>query len=137
MHVLINDPNTKSAIQDKFGDTVLHFAARDGQQDVCDLLLKQNSRLVMIKNQEGKTAMNYAQDYLQTQVVALLRTHDATAGHIDRDASLRALAKELMDEPANWKNSIFKPTLHKIPVFGDGRRMCHEDLIIEQTRLLD
>ena len=48
--------------QDKFGDTALHFAARDGQQDVCEFLLKRNRRLAKIKNQEGKTALNYAND---------------------------------------------------------------------------
>jgi len=36
--------------QDKFGDTALHFASRDGQLEVCEVLIKKLKRLLKIKN---------------------------------------------------------------------------------------
>jgi len=37
--------------QDKFGDTALHFAAREGYVDICDYLLRKEKGLLKIKNQ--------------------------------------------------------------------------------------
>jgi len=39
---------------------VLHFAARDGQLEICDFLMKKNKKIARIKNQEGKTPLSYA-----------------------------------------------------------------------------
>lgn len=68
MNILAKDPRINLEHQDKFGDTVLHFAARDGQLEVCDFLMKKNKKLARIKNQEGKTALSYAIDNAQTAV---------------------------------------------------------------------
>lgn len=36
--------------QDKFGDSALHFAAREGQLEICDYLLRKGAKLAQIKN---------------------------------------------------------------------------------------
>mmetsp|Transcript_32892 Transcript_32892/g.50295 ORF Transcript_32892/g.50295 Transcript_32892/m.50295 type:complete len:81 (+) Transcript_32892:405-647(+) len=60
--MLAKEKDIKIDHQDKFGDTALHFAARDGQLDVTDFLIRKHKRLVKIKNQEGKTPLSYALD---------------------------------------------------------------------------
>lgn len=62
VNILAKDQRTNLEHQDKFGDTVLHFAARDGQLEITDFLMKRNKKLCKIKNQEGKTALSYAVD---------------------------------------------------------------------------
>lgn len=62
MNILAKDTRTNIEHQDKFGDTVLHFAARDGQLEICDFIMRKNKRVARIKNQEGKTALSYAID---------------------------------------------------------------------------
>jgi ankyrin repeat protein len=59
--------------QDKFGDTALHFAARDGQTEICEFLIKKHKRLVKIKNQEGKTPLTYALDNAQSTCASIIR----------------------------------------------------------------
>ena len=62
MYRLCKEKDNKLDHQDKFGDTALHFAARDGQSEICEFLIKKNKRLVKFKNQEGKTPLSYAND---------------------------------------------------------------------------
>lgn len=50
LHRLCKDKETKVDAQDKFGDTALHFAARDGHQEVCEVLLRRNKKLAKIQN---------------------------------------------------------------------------------------
>ena len=69
LHILVSDKRCKADAQDKFGDTALHFACRDGQFEICNYLLRKSRRLVRIKNQEGKTPLTYAIDNGQTAVV--------------------------------------------------------------------
>ena len=59
--------------QDKFGDTVLHFACRDGQEQITDYFIKKHKRLVKIKNQEGKTPMSYAMENGHLDCIGILR----------------------------------------------------------------
>lgn len=47
---ICKEKDNKIDHQDKFGDTALHFAARDGQTEVCEYLIKKHKRLVKIKN---------------------------------------------------------------------------------------
>ena len=47
---ICREKDTKIDHQDKFGDTPLHFAARDGHQEICEYLIKRNRRMVKIKN---------------------------------------------------------------------------------------
>lgn len=50
VNILAKDPRTFLEHQDRFGDTVLHFAARDGQLEITDYLMKKNKKLARIKN---------------------------------------------------------------------------------------
>ncbi|CAG9314238.1 unnamed protein product [Blepharisma stoltei] len=52
--------------QDKFGDTALHFAAREGNEAICVILLRKARNVVNIANDNNQTALSYAleQGYL-------------------------------------------------------------------------
>ena len=82
--LLCKEKETKVDHQDKFGDTALHFAARDGQVEVCDFLIKKYKRLVKIKNQEGKTPLSYALDNAQSGCAQCIRSYEGEATYADR-----------------------------------------------------
>ena len=50
LNILASDKRCKVDHQDKFGDTAMHVACRDGQFDILLYLLKKNSRLKKVKN---------------------------------------------------------------------------------------
>ena len=50
LHLLYNHSLTKVDIADKFGDTIMHFAARDGQIDALQLILEKTHKLITRKN---------------------------------------------------------------------------------------
>jgi len=45
VNVLCKEKSLEIDHQDKFGDTALHFAAREGQLEICDYLLRWNAKL--------------------------------------------------------------------------------------------
>lgn len=48
---LIHDKRTVFDWQDKFGDTILHIAAREGMDNFLRVILDHSERIVRIKNQ--------------------------------------------------------------------------------------
>ena len=59
--LLVDFKQTKVDQTDKFGDNIMHFAARDGQYEVIEYLIaKFGKRLFRVKNQEGKTPLSLA-----------------------------------------------------------------------------
>lgn len=63
VYMFTRDKEVKIDHCDRFGDTVLHHAARDGYEQICELLCRKNKRLMKIKNRMGKTALVYAKEY--------------------------------------------------------------------------
>ena len=62
LHTLYADRRTKPDLVDKFGDTILHFAARDGQLEALEYILNKTKKLMTRVNQEGKTPLKYAME---------------------------------------------------------------------------
>ena len=60
LHTLYQDKRTKVDLADKFGDTIMHFAARDGQLEILEYILEKTRKLISRTNQEGKTPLRYA-----------------------------------------------------------------------------
>lgn len=60
MALICSDKETVAEHKDKFENTAMHFAARDGYPDICSFLMKKYPRLVKMKNQEGKSPLSYA-----------------------------------------------------------------------------
>lgn len=96
----------------------MHFAARDGQLEVCDYLMKKNKKLARIRNQEGKNALSYALDNAQSAVAQCLRNYDAQATYSDRQQMIQELATKMMNEFPDYKKSIVKHVPTKITLFG-------------------
>lgn len=48
----------------------------------------------------------------------MLKERDAEATYEDRTKCVQELAKKLMNEPADYKKSVFKHTASKIEVYG-------------------
>ena len=63
----------------------------------------------------------------------VLRQYDAEAAPINRDKLLADLVKKLVDEPADYKKSIFKHNAEKVKVFSTVK-ISRQDLINEQAR---
>ena len=64
---------------DKFGDTIMHVAARDGQLEIIEYLLEntKTKKLMSRENQEGKTPLKLATENGHGAVKMLLRNYDA------------------------------------------------------------
>jgi len=67
---LLSSCNLNPNVQDYNGDTALHDAARFGHAKCVELLLVGTDRT--LRNKEGKTALEVAQQYAQDQMVVLL-----------------------------------------------------------------
>lgn len=50
LHTLLQDKRTKFDKRDKFDDTILHFAARDGQLEIIEYILDKSRKLINYKN---------------------------------------------------------------------------------------
>merc|ERR1711871_939050 len=68
---LVSDLGANTDVQDVEGDTVLHDAARFGHLG-CITLLVESGADTTLKNKKGQTAEAVAQEYSQTEAVALL-----------------------------------------------------------------
>ena len=55
--LLLNDKRTRFDHTDKFGETILHYAARDGNVEIIKMILAQTERIARMKNQMGQTAL--------------------------------------------------------------------------------
>ena len=93
---------------DKFGNSVLHFATRDGHVDICEYLIKKYTRLVKMRNQEGKTPLSYAHDNNHSTIAAMIKNHGGEAMYAERNKKVRELAERLMGEFPDHNKSIFK-----------------------------
>lgn len=119
LEILCSDGRCKADKTDKFGDTLMHLAARDGQDEIVTYLIGQYGRkLTKCKNQEGKTPLTLAIDNSQTKCIQVLRNFDATALAGDRSKLIADLAKKLIEEPADYRKSIFKHQPAKIETHG-------------------
>jgi len=67
---LVSEANVNPNVQDVSGDTALHDAARFGHVACVNLLLPGTD--LSIRNKEGKTALEVAEQYQQPKIVALL-----------------------------------------------------------------
>ncbi|KAK2148618.1 hypothetical protein LSH36_488g00005 [Paralvinella palmiformis] len=67
------DPNVK----DNFGETSLHYAARDGAINLLRVLLKSNKIFVDVKNKEGLTPLHIASKNRNLKVTDILLQHGA------------------------------------------------------------
>ena len=106
LHTLYRDKRTKLDHSDKFGDTILHFAARDGQLEVLEYILEQSTKLINRENQEGKTPLHLAQEYGHSTCAQLLRDYNAQDKCGNRKLLIKALAEQLVNEPADFKRSL-------------------------------
>lgn len=50
LHYLYQDKRTKTDLIDKFGDTILHFAARDGQLEIIEYILNKSKKMMNKEN---------------------------------------------------------------------------------------
>ena len=130
--MICKEKDNKIDHQDKFGDTVLHFAARDGMGEICEYLIKKHKRLMKIKNQEGKTALSYALDNAQTTCVQVIKGHEGEATYADRQTKIKELAEKMMNEFPDYKKSLFKHQAPKITLFG--KKISRAELEAEQKR---
>jgi len=102
--LLLDFNGTRVDKQDKFGDNIMHVAARDGQHEVISYLInKYGKRLFRVKNQQGKTPLQLAIENAQTLAVQALREYDAPAAVGDRNKLLQDLAKKLIHEPPDYR----------------------------------
>mmetsp|Transcript_21729 Transcript_21729/g.26779 ORF Transcript_21729/g.26779 Transcript_21729/m.26779 type:complete len:101 (-) Transcript_21729:457-759(-) len=62
LDILMSDKRTKFESCNKFGETILHFAARDGQFECLKYILERCKPLTNRTDQEGKTALAIAQE---------------------------------------------------------------------------
>ena len=73
LHTLFQNENTKRDQSDKFGDNVMHFAARAGQLECLEYIIQHCKKLMGRQNQEGKTPLRLAIENDHTTCAALLR----------------------------------------------------------------
>ena len=74
-----------------------------------------------MKNQEGKNALAYALDNSQTSAAQVMKIHGCKATYGERRSKIQELALSLMEEPPNYKKSIFKQLPAKITLFGEKK----------------
>ena len=61
LHILYQNSRTKTDLVDKFGDTILHFAARDDQFECLEYIIEKSKKLMNVTNQEGRTPRHLAE----------------------------------------------------------------------------
>jgi len=62
--------------KDRDGETALHYVATDGKLGMVILLVNADSSLVRVKDNDGKTAKDWAHYRNETQVVEYLKRYD-------------------------------------------------------------
>ena len=76
--------------------------------------------MLEVQNQEGKNALTYALENSQTSAAQILRNHESKPSYGNRKNKIMELATKLMNEPPNYKKSIFKYMPTKIRLFKDN-----------------
>lgn len=64
-----------------FGQTALHYAARAGSEIICEALLKASKAVVNVKDQSGMTALDYAAEQGETELMGVLEKYGAKLGN--------------------------------------------------------
>mmetsp|Transcript_34350 Transcript_34350/g.45228 ORF Transcript_34350/g.45228 Transcript_34350/m.45228 type:complete len:109 (+) Transcript_34350:349-675(+) len=73
LHTLFTDKRTKFDHSDKFGDNLMHFAARAGQLECLEYIVERCKKLMHRENQEGKTPLRLAVENDHTTCAQYLR----------------------------------------------------------------
>ena len=108
VHLLVKDGRVNILHQDKFGDTCLHFAARDGQVYICNYLCRKDPDVIRVKNHEGLSAIDYAIDAGESAVISCLRSHGAVE---DRSDAHIYIEKHIEDLVNAKPDSSVNPTM--------------------------
>ena len=93
-------------MKDKFDDTIMHFAARDGQLEILEYIINKSKKLINNKNQEGKTALRYAIENGHITCAQYLRNNNAVSEVGNRAAMIKDLAQQFVNAPADYRKSV-------------------------------
>ena len=138
LHTLYQDKRTKVDLKDKFGDTIMHFAARDGQLEILEYILDKTKKLMNAENQEGKTPLKYATENGHITCAQLLRNADAPLKCGNRAQLIKEMAKKLVDERPDYKKSVIsKQTGEKIekPLYAK-KQITRWDMLQHQAKFM-
>ena len=106
LHTLFQDKRTKFDASDKFGDNIMHFAARAGQLECLEYLIKRCRKLMSRENQEGKTPLRLAIEGEHTTCAAYLRNEQAPHKQGNRTLLVKAMAEQLVSEYPDYTRSV-------------------------------
>jgi len=107
-YLLSKGANTNE--QDDYGNSPLHWTCRVGDEDLFDLLVKKDSSLLQLKNNDGKTILHTACEFGYPKLVqkilkteASVQTTDVTGMtplHLASENGHKAVVKLLLDNDA-------------------------------------
>ena len=60
--------------QDRDEETVLHYAATNGNSQICEYLIKNFPSLINILDNDGRDALSWAREFNHSNIVLLLNT---------------------------------------------------------------
>ena len=106
LHTLYQDKRTKVDLADKFGDTIMHFAARDGQLEILEYILEKTRKLMSRTNQEGKTPLRYATENGHITCAQLLRNANAPLKCGNRAQLIKEMAEAMVKEAPDYRRSV-------------------------------
>ena len=121
--------------QDKFGDTILHVAAREGHEKFCKMFLELGERTARIKNQMGHTALILAVSNGWNSTAEVLRQYDTSkeAGFINEVTAFNNLVEKLINDPVDTKIKIPGQRAEKIQIFST-KKISRQDLLDDEEK---
>lgn len=106
LHTLYSDKRTKPDLTDKFGDTIMHFAARDGQFECLEYIVSKSKKLMHRENQEGRTPLHLATLNDHITCSQYLRNNEAPKKCGNRALLIKAMAEQMVNQPADFRQSV-------------------------------
>lgn len=73
-------PYSDTSTVNIFHQTALHYAVRGGNESACEEILKAGKGVVNVKDQNGMTALDYAAEMGETEIMGLLEKYGGKTG---------------------------------------------------------
>ena len=134
VYTLFRDSRLRPDFSDKFGDTIMHYAARHGHLEILEFILERYKKLMTRENQAGKTPLRLANENGRITCAALLREYEAPIKYGAHLAMMKNMAESLVKQAPNYKASLISTQqgerINKALV--QPQMMSREDIIAER-----